>query len=910
MNQTLSWNSISFPILSINSGYVPPNKKNNVSLKLMSFLAFINGLHTNNQLKQYSDSFIQHIQGLVLITNIKKSNNIFGYCFKAKHITSHSAFQNVVFYDMKDTSLSQQFLNYCQTLFYEEYNGQVQFMDNYPKDLSSSSSLSSTLNIGNNRVSHITSPRTPQQQMNDCIVHARARYGLVFKPFTHDQESETYIALCLGTPMGRELGRIPYTIGNMSVGKVESKEQEVVPPLLECFATNLVGKMYTGDLPTARSINLPDEPEPHILFLDFSLIYEPILAGHGIEMPHSIHIYPTQGFSIGDEHLVIDTSILDPHVDALDIDIQYNFSVSKAFIPDNASLNIDVYATYINDCGQQCINQAGFASLKFSDFFTGEKIKADLIVPASSNPTSFSKGVVELKLKQSNMKIKSREHTHPIESLASKQHLIYGYIERNREFYNAHPTPISSIQHVTVFGFQTRTLYIPGSLFDVFNIPKTKEDYFVNALLLSYHRRLILEHPETTPSYDLQLLADSWVNNTSQQEKICVVMDMLAMFVNYCTYQTDEVDHNVSTTERWRESKVEKMDSFDDIMARLNGDCEDFSMEILREVMTLKYNNAEYTNELIVQYVIPILYKFIFVSGLAGVTSDSINGAKSGKETSIGGHECVYAIPNYIFFKAFSRNKENKRALDQLFEFDERMAGHETHEQIYIIEGTGNLFPEPRSKTHRWSMMEDQIFDCDTEDHLNSKVLTDYFFYNPDAEDNFYKMIITLLTPEFYFRFGVPIFEFLVVKEGEYLSEKIYMRGVSFQELLHIDDHPTISIVACPEIPSQVLKYSLAIHENDFPPSPLIKPTPSQDILDIAKSIKYIAPSSSSCSSQNNKQSFSFQIRFKDMKQEIIDELLFIAKKTNFSLRCDAEFIHHPSLYPNLICGGYNISFY
>ena len=901
----IKWDHHDFHQTPLATGIILPGNDNETQMALMSWLLFMSGSYTLNHLRKFTGRFIQKIHGLTIVTEAGAMKRFVGYFFRARELSSHPLYRNVILYDLDDASQESRFLAYCQDLLAGEYKDDVELTRKMPVEQSMSSSLQ--INIGGDIKETF---RTPAHQLIYCM-HLISRYGLVVKPFARNKHNSTYFSLCVGTPMGQEVAHVRYNEKNKTFDDVESNDTNVTPLLLACYVTNTLGMHYEGPLPDPDTTPfvLPAK-QKHKLHLKFSMTYEPNLAGHNIENPHSIHIYPTQGFFVGSNYCVISLDpTLDSETDSQLVYFDNTFSVSTPFIPHGSALNFDVYATYVNDSNQSCVNQAGFVSIPFSEFLplgaSPTTITRVLTVPVSGQDSN--KGVIKLTVEDCNMGLKVPSHSHTTSSLKEKQHLIASYIDDNIEFYNGHPPSINAIDRVTVFKFQTRTLQIPGCLFDVFSIPRTREDYFCNALLLAYHRRLVLEHPQSTPPFDAAQLRTAWISNASRQEKIYTVMDMVTMFVNYCTYQRDQVDHNVST-KKWRKDKVENLDSFDDIMPRINGDCEDFSMEILREIMTLKYNNSGYTDELLVKHVIPILNEFIFVSGLAGVTSFAINNNASSSCASIGGHECVYAIPNYIFFKALSRNLNNNLVLQHAYSAEERSAGADRKEQIYILEGTGNLFPEPRARSPRWNMMAQEVVDCDIDDAL-TQVYTDYVFYDPSKDDNFYKMIITLLTPEFYFRCGIPSFEFLVVKDvSAMFGSKSYERGVSFVELLHIDNNQHISIVACPEIPATVLQYSLAAHENDLPPSPLFKPFPLKHLIDLVAPLKYDAPSSSS--EEGPRTAYSFQIRFADMTQSIIDELLSIARKTNYSLRCDPEFIHRSIIDPNLICGGYNISFF
>src|SRR5690606_11036590 len=128
---------------------------------------------------------------------------------------------------------------------------------------------------------------------------------------------------------------------------VEASDTQVTPPLLTCLMTNIFGDLYEGTLPSPSEVTF-NKPvvRKFKLLLTFSLLYEPNVAGNGIEVPHSIHIYPTQGFFIGKKHcvLIIDPNI-DPSSESVAFEVAKSFSVASAFIPKSAALNIDVYAT-------------------------------------------------------------------------------------------------------------------------------------------------------------------------------------------------------------------------------------------------------------------------------------------------------------------------------------------------------------------------------------------------------------------------------------------------------------------------------------------------------------------------------------------------------------------------------------
>lgn len=838
--------------------------------------------------KDYLDLMVRNIHGLVIFyySDNTMSPKMIGYGFRVEAISQKGEESNLVYYECVDQKDS--FLEYAQKHFPTKT-----LLDDLPvaKTLIGCKASSS---------SKIVKPTT----LFELKRLAREQFDLVFKTFSQIKRMDgrlKYVTLCETTPMGTEVGTAVYDPSNKAMVSLECLENQTVPALLIHYLTLELGAKPHNIPAFYRKVKLSSQPLTFTptptfqLILDVTLRYEPDLAGAGHELPHSINVYPTQGYYVGEKGgVVVDTSELNPETDALDTDARLVFEVSKNFIPKSVMLNFDVYATYMLKTGQGCINQAGYLGVNLAKLVTeGELHEVELTVPTSEQSDSV-KGRLSVQVHSCNLEIKNKAHATSEETLSTKQSLILDYVETNRTFYHKHPASNPSIDNVTVFLFKTRNIHIPGSLFDVFRLPVPREDYFINVLMISYQRRLTLEDVgvgSVTP--------EQWMTEASPKLKVLTVMDMLAVFVNYCTYQTDEIDHN-KRENVWRKSLVEKTESFDDIMPRMNGDCEDFSKQILREVMMLKYGQRYFVTEIILKHVIPTLHEFIFVSGLAGVSAKAISGA-SAYTTSLNGHECVYAIPNYIFFEALSRNTPRDYPLMNLYSGEERYAGADRAESIYVLEGTGNLFPEPRSKAHRWMMVESDFSACEESDKIMD-VYIDMVFYSPEGPDNFYKMIITMLTPEFYYRWGFPVFEFLLVRAYPSLLGVGYQRGVEFAELLHIYNNKDVGIVPCPEIPSEVLKVSLSVHDNDYPPLTLVKPPITDEMRQVAESLTF--------GEAKGPAAFTFQIRFADMTYEIIRNIREIALKKNYSVKCDIEPVHQAEYYHNRIFGGFNISFY
>jgi hypothetical protein len=684
--------------------------------------------------------------------------------------------------------------------------------------------------------------------------------------------------------MGRRLGYAIYDFHSKTIMDHSCLDKEVIPTLL----TGWIMDDYEATVKQLNraTLNLPPK-ELYNLELQCTLKYEPNLAGEGFETPYCIEIYPTYGFL--ESNLEAVSTKEDPTaVQVLDL----SYVVTHNHIPEHVLLNFDTYAEMINECGEKCINQSGYANIPLAEVVSNhlnEPIELELTVPNSTRKPL--KGKLTIVIERSSLPAVIPKEISRMEK--ERQNMINQYIQLNMTFYKRHPPTNPSIANVTAFHYKTRVGTLPGSTFDVFHLPPSQVDYYHNIMLIAYRRRLRTDRNQLFfTASDEELLQQ--LLNESNRFFLLVTLDMLAIFVNYCAYITDEVDCN-TVRKKHNNVNIELIESFDDIRTRYCGDCEDFALEVLKHVMEIKYHKHTLRTPLM-NRLREVLSSFIFVSGLAGVTNKSIT-SKNKSSIHLGGHECAYAIPNYIFFEAL-RRREPSNPLFGLYTLEEQLQGANDQEIIYVIEGTGNLFPEPRTKDRWWRSIDDDLKSYALAQSF-LEVYIDAFFYDPNQENNFYKMIISLFTPDFFFKTGIPMFEFLLCNEEN--------RGVMFTELLNLKDNPNIQIRAAPLIPPEIFDLCMSVHHNDMPPVKLIIPTITEEMKSIARRLNVPSPSSSSSSSKQ--KVYSFQIRFEDMTEERINALLRISsEKLQMNLSCDIEAVHLGQF--GKIVGGYNISFF
>ena len=624
------------------------------------------------------------------------------------------------------------------------------------------------------------------------------------------------------------------------------------------------------------------------LYVDIE--YQPILAQSTYEKKPELHIYLSSTSAKG-------VCILKPRKKHLTSNGTYLmkkqiliFTPIVKEVKADCIFNIDVYARHRNKKDEWCLNQSGYGNTLVCSLFTQESQTISLKVVNSGE--NANKGFISISIDPTqticpfiNDAISSRDVS---KELHKNELVINNYIQSNRNFYNKYPASASSVRNVTVYTYQSRLGYVPGSMFDVFNVTKAREEVYLQYLDIAL-RRYYGVYDSKSNMNELWCGSCSHIDKTMREK---VVMRMLAVYVTACPYITDEVDHNNRRNRgKWNSGNIELIESFDNMFPRDAGDCEDFSRAILRLVCELKFHSNFVSKAM--NFVLQVLDKFIFCSVLCGVSNAALTDVPKRGSTykgKLNGHEGVFAIPKFTFFKALERHNKNHIIL-QHQSYEELQKG--SNDIVYILEGTGMLIPEPSKDTTHESVVE-QIVNKSCEIlKMDSpfKLARTYFHYDPNGGDNFYKMMITCLTPEF-FLMGLPYVEFLLYYKNN--KSSYGTRGVWFNELLSIRKHKDIALVPSPQLSSDVIYSTSYVTKDQYPLVKLRYPKIKQENLNIVKELTMIIPVNTSSSNPKLPKDISqtYYLNFDDFTSNTIKDIQRLCKLTGLKSRTRAELIN------------------
>lgn len=678
---------------------------------------------------------------------------------------------------------------------------------------------------------------------------------------SYPQEADVhYVGAYYGHAFGPQLGRAAFSRRDKKVVLLESCSKNAAG--VRSLLASHIGELYPDssvdvgeDFPSESQPIEPEEETLHDLDVDISMSYRPNLAEHNNETPHGIFLYLSSTYSPSPPVFV-------PAADAIAAKrLVLRFKSRYPEITGHALFNVDSYAKTRDVGSDACVNQAGFASVRLADLAAKRTASLTLRVPNSDEQKI--KGDVLVTVHSVSLPVRKDSTVRSADDLkkmsAAVQKMIQKYIDSNRRFYREHPNVVESVQNITVFEYAARQGIVPGSLFDSFKLAPSVERYYLQAIQYVLRRR--------RPDADIPV--DEWMR-LDDATKTHILMDVLRLYVNYCTYIRDLVDNNTATG-RWSSSNVELIESFDYIRQRDAGDCEDFSREILQAAMELKHNLRDSTSPAI-QELRRIANQFTFASVLCGVSREAMSlGELSKGRVHLHGHECAVAIPNHVFFEALRRNDPDHPAF-QLYTQEELNAGQ--GEQIYVLEGTGCLFPEPRVKTDFFAHVEKEFQRATAVSKKADMVV----FYHPSRDDGFYKQMITLLTPELFLRTGHLGFEFLVCRH----VDGALKRGVPFSMLIEIEKNADVQIVPAPTMSPDVFRASTRMNADDFPPIALEPGLLTPEMRDVSAELTTGRPSA-------GQDFFQFHVKFDYMNRAYIDALKRFAAQHRLGSFCLAE---------------------
>lgn len=640
---------------------------------------------------------------------------------------------------------------------------------------------------------------------------------------------------------------------------------------------------FSGELVTLDEASMA----PKTLVIELVIEYKSNLNGDGMteERPYKMFIYLSQSFQVSTP-FIFDTTVKGKQ------NVRLLLKVRQSTIPEHTNINFDSYALYTNDDGVVGINQAGFASIRLAKLANAKTSQKFMLLV----PTSMQKVV------KATIDVQCRSVSLPFDVpvvedkaiLAEKKKtdaLVNAYIHANREFYKKYPPLFSSLKYVTVFQYHCRTGVVPGSLFDMFRLPASREEFYVNAMRVSIQRLL----PSTEINDDVYAI---W-SAMDEQLKLRAAMSALTIYANTCTYSQDAIDNNVSG-KRWSRLNIELIDSFDTLRHTQTADCEDKDQEIIQEASEIKYNR-KYFQSALMREVRALFKRFIFFSTLCCVSKGAISYSELAKNNhSLVAHECAVAIPNYTFFEALRRSDPNHILLSS---YSEKTRNLGRADRIYILEGTGNLAPEPREESERRKEVGKHL------EHFSEKatsLLFEQYFYTVSAasKDGFYKIFVNLMTPEFFVHRGLPCVEFLLVGKNN-------RRGVFFSEILEIDKYIHVHILETPRIPLLTFNKSMRRIDDNFPQIPLEACVQEVDVTEEMRAIarRLTCVNNSSREIPRHEDCDIRQCRFEYMTEERITALLRDSKNNDINILCRIEALSRNFIDGRLF-GCYTLFFY
>lgn len=563
------------------------------------------------------------------------------------------------------------------------------------------------------------------------------------------------------------------------------------------------------------------------------------------------------------------------------------FDFIRSSVTYDCMLNIDAYAQHRNERGVWCTNQAGYANCSLLALISGNQIALELNV-VNSGQSDANKGTIVIQMKnseelRSNVSDEDMARGDPTEQIKrdmdQRELAVKDYIETNRALYKTLPATISSTRNITVFVDQCRKGYAPGSMFDVFRPPKAHDEYFLNCLQLGVQRMLRSSSTANLSKLFLTEQAPSSMETTA-------VMWMLCVYVTNCAYIMDEVDHNKRRSgSNWNKGNLEYIESFGDAEAGDTGDCEDFSRVILKHVAALKYHRQRHSDTegaKIINRVVDILNRFVFCAVLCGVTSASIDFSKSegdnGRDLKLQGHEAAFAIPKHIWYTALSRYDP----AHPIMKFRDLSMENQA-DVMYPLEGTGVLNPLPRERSDEEMQYQESV-------HVDN--LRTEYTYHPRSTTNFYKVMRTMMTEEFFMQ-GCPYSEFAVYTTINNPRRGPQRRcGVWFHHLLKINDEPGIGLAPCPRLTPQVIESYAYVTKDDYPVHAfcsMAKEPVSKEMLRICQQLNQnpepVVLSEDEWLMQN------YYVSLDEMDDSILSNLLLIGRSTGSKMRCHTELV-------------------
>lgn len=553
--------------------------------------------------------------------------------------------------------------------------------------------------------------------------------------------------------------------------------------------------------------------------------------------------------------------------------LQFWYDLYNKDVPHTTRWNLAFFTEIRNKHGEFCVNQAGNASIPLAKLLgicsklvsssansgtsPSKNIVFSLQVPASPQ---VEKGKIFMILKQDSVRLENALMSQQILHEISPQNFnneVNKYISSVVDTYKSIPPLYDGIRNIHAFTYVGPMGTLPATFYQRFKVPPCSESYWLNALEIVLARDGLM---------DLQRFS---AGEGGEKYASRMLAEVCALYVNYCKYITDKVlKTSPPGRSRAKRSADEQIESFDLVRPRNAGDCEDDAKEIQIESFQLKLSFYEPDAHPALKRLHDIRNKYYAFSALGAVSSATINGDYG--EQQFGAHEWLVFVPKDWFMKCVERATPSSPFV---LKEDE---GVGSDLEVMVVEGTGMLRPDGEGQ-EMFPKGRDYIENIQ-EGRSAFSNLRRIYFYNRVTGSNFYKVVITLYTNEFFLdQSSLPhIGEFIVETTNQ--GKPAY--GAPFIDFITKKD--TVRISPQKAIPPELYYHISIAQEDEYPILPLDPPSNPSKQVSPTDALYPLVEYSSRARTESREWNLPVEyfMRFDQGTQERVSEILSVLEST------------------------------
>lgn len=497
--------------------------------------------------------------------------------------------------------------------------------------------------------------------------------------------------------------------------------------------------------------------------MKFTVMYENGLAESNIEREPRLHIYLSNTLSRNVKN--IDLYAKDEirgyrKVNYIMNDVVFRAECIQNRIPYRACMNFEVFSDVYASGEGWCGNQAGECSLRMTEIMSNlrnhgkfEK-RIPLMVPTAVE--NKNKGYLTIKFVRGDsisgrngMKLEFEEPDLELEDIMSDENKVNKLIQEEiKRVYQTHKEmkpSVSGIDRIHAYKYDIMKGSLPAYMFHFIYTSSTNESFYLNLANIVL-RRYYMKEKDLMESNDDDLIGR-------------ITLEMMTVYANWCKYITDLIFAPGSR----RLGLEEITESFDILRSRGirsnpwqrlrdptdASDCEDFSREILMQLLELQ--KGTWKSPLLRKLQDNCKYWLNFAV-LAGVSGAKL--AEHVDTAEMGGHEYVIRLPKKHFFDML-RHWNPRHLLLSLVSPGEQELG--ANLKLQVGEGTGLMYCKVREDNTDSvrKFMEKKLNSPYRSVLFDSHHMRQCYSINEGKESTFYKTVSTGWCPELMERFNM-----------------------------------------------------------------------------------------------------------------------------------------------------------